>query len=280
MSEMSDQDRILAMLESGKITAEEAKKLLNALHDLETISPEVAPEAQPRPAQADEPAVTTAKRAAPIPPKVTEGQWSWVVIDTFVGDLVIKADASISEPVVDNHDDVTFVQEGDNYRLNFPSDFGEPQGFLDNFISRVRRANLTIRVPENYGVDLHLKAGDVTLLNVPYLKGVVMAGDVEASNLRAIDFTMRAGDFDASLLLTEGVHAVTSSAGDLSLTLLPGSSVTIDGDVNIGDASYPKSFSRKKRMVGQAFHGQIGEGEARLNINLSAGDISVRSGEG
>jgi hypothetical protein len=279
MSEMSDQDRILAMLEGGKITAEEAKKLLNALHDLEGISPEnvVTVEAQPRPVQSDESAAD--ERAAPIPPQVTEGQWPWVVVDTFVGDLVIKADAAISEPVVDNHDDVTFVQEGENYRLNFPSDFGELQGFLDNFISRVRRANLTIRVPENYGVDLHLKAGDVTLLNVPYLKGVVMAGDVEASNLRAIDFTMRAGDFDASLLLTDGVHAVTSSAGDLSITLLPGSSVTIDGDVNIGDASYPKSFSRKKRMVGQAFHGQIGDGEARLNINLSAGDISVRSGE-
>jgi hypothetical protein len=140
MSEISDQDRILAMLESGKITAEEAKKLLNALHDLEGFAPEsvATTQAQPRPAPADERSAEVSQGAATATPKATESPWPWVVIDTFVGDLVIRADASINEPVVDNHDDVTFVQEGENYRLNFPSDFGEPQGFLDNFISRVR----------------------------------------------------------------------------------------------------------------------------------------------
>jgi hypothetical protein len=274
---MSDQDRILALLESGKISAEEAKQLLNALSDLETIPDTYQGDAQEAPAQSAD----GAPQAAEVRLKATsETPWPWVIIDTFAGDLHIRVDASIREPVVDNHDDVTFVPEGDNYRVKFPADFGQPQGFLENFIAKVRRGDLSVRVPEGYGVDLNLKAGDVTLEGVAHLRGVVLAGDVDASQLKSIDFTLRAGDFDASLLLTEGEHAITASAGDLDITLLPGSSVTIDGDVNIGDASYPSSFSRKKRLVGQAFHGQIGGGQAKLSINLSAGDISVRSSEG
>ncbi|MFN2323410.1 MAG: hypothetical protein ABR510_10695 [Trueperaceae bacterium] len=195
----------------------------------------------------------------------------WLRIALAAGDLDVQA-ADVDAPTLDEDADgrVRLEATADGARL-----FADPQR---GFLGRYTPAEARVRVPRAWGIDLDVKAGDLDVRDVPFIAGNVLAGDVEVRGARGLDLTCLAGDVSIALAPTEGRHRLVVRAGDVSVRLLPGSDVSVEGRVSVGDAS-ARGLERERRGLGAVVHGRIGSGRAQLAIELGAGDLEVRAEE-
>lgn len=292
---MSEIERIRKMAAEGTITQEEADKLIALLQDIDQTEAQVdrvaseaaaasapavaAPpdmsRARTEPAGATQQAPvdfggaaeaggTRASRGAP------EGL-RWLRLPTLAGDFDIRVDETLDMPTVRGPEGLAVKEDADGWVL----DFKQSGSFLDRLLSGNLGRDFDILLPENTGIDLQVKAGDVDMRGVPYLKGHILAGDVSARDLKGIDLTMSAGDLDVWLTPAEGRHRVAMTAGDLHIRLGKGSDVSVEGRVSIGDASVPNGFQSNRSGLGETFSGTVGGGVARLDITQSTGDARV-----
>lgn len=166
----------------------------------------------------------------------------WIQVDSWAGDAHISSDASLTVPQ-SNVGKVQKNQDG-SWKVS---------GLTDDF---------NLKIPPGYGVNLSIKAGDVSIRDIPFVKGRVFAGDFHASNIEGIDVFVAAGDVSASLLLKEGRHHLTAAAGNLSLRFLKGSSVTYQGSNGLGG-------------FGRNFNGVVGEGQAQMTFRTLVAEVDV-----
>ena len=205
----------------------------------------------------------------------TPDGFRWFRIPTLAGDFDIRVDESLEAPRVEGPEGFVVKESHEGWKLVAK----EGSSFLDRLISGQLGRDFDIRLPAYTGVDLQIKAGDVDMRGVPFLKGQILAGDVSARDLRGIDLRMSAGDLDIWVTPTEGEHRIEMTAGDVDVRLGSGSDVRVEGRVNIGDASMPDEFHLKRSGLGESFSGTVGGGTARLVISQSTGDAQVRVDE-
>lgn len=312
----SDQNRVRAMLEAGKLNPEEAKRLIAALNDvapndaalndipdvanaeskMDEATREVAREAEPVQTPPPEEAVRQATRAPQMVPTSTSKTGElpealrWVRVSVLAGDLDIRVDASLSEPAVDSEPSQFEVErEGEDYVVRAVRRDKTPRrdgidGLIDGvselvsgIVGRIG-GDLDLRIPAGFGVVLDSKSGDVDVQGVPFVKANLLAGDLDLRDVGGIDLSMSAGDVDASLRLTSGKHRIKVSAGDVDVTLLGGSSVAVTGAVSMGDVDAAFPLTAKRTGMGGSLSGQVGGGEASFELSVSAGDLEVRCG--
>ena len=324
----SDQERIQSLLAEGKVTQEEADRLIAALNDTDVEAEmneaergndaETTPEitagrghAKPNEQVRNSPSRTNSsvtgemsarpsQPRAPEPPErpthpsgvsatLPEGL-RWVRVSVLAGDLDICVDPSLSEPAVNgkafSHFEVK--KDGDDYVIRSVKRDKAPRregidGLIDGvgeFVGGIvgRVGDLDIRIPAGFGVVLDSKSGDVDVRDVPFVKANLLAGDLDLRNVGGIDLSMSAGDVDASLRLTSGEHRIKLSAGDVDITLLEGSSVRVTGGVSMGDMNADEPLAARRTGMGGSLSGQVGGGEAKLELSVSAGDVEVRCG--
>ena len=309
---MSEQGRVRALLDEGRISQEEAEALLEALGDKDeadiVISPEdlspgnatseegareeskqenskqenrveetanapLAPPSPPAP-----PGETPPPRSATSPNGNTTGDVTdglrWVRVTMFAGNLEVRVDDELERPTTEG--EVELTQEGRNYVVRQTLN----EDFLSNLLNA--RRNVEVTLPAGYGVDLNMKGGNVDLYDVPFLRGKMMAGNLDARALGGIRLDMKAGNLDASLRLTEGEHRLDLKAGNGELRFLPGSSVTVSGEVKVGGVETRGGafvFERGRNYVGGRFHGAVGAGRASLEISQTAGNLELAVGD-
>jgi hypothetical protein len=307
---MTDHDRIEALFTEGRITREQADELLHVLSGLEeeTATDPAAPPEPPapqdppapagyaKPAEPDEPS----EPAEPVGPKrpvepdeaagstagpareaatsaattalrpADKGQ-KWLELDLLAGNVRVQVDPGASEP----------MYRGE-YRLEHTKDgmriAQEGQGFLEGVLGGARTNDLDLRLPADWALRLNVKAGNVDITGpLRQLAGRVHAGDVDIEEVHAIDLRLSAGNLRTGLLLQPGKHRISSSAGNLHAKLLPGSSVTVDGRVQLGGIKADMPLEYTQRGLGATAHGRIGQGdgEAELKLRLSAGDLRI-----
>ncbi len=288
---MSDRDRVNLMVEEGKITPEEAERLLSALEDIGGLEGEMD-DLEREAAQEDGGGTSagvpigSASSAAEAVPASSPQDLRWVRVSILAGDLDIRGDASLSEPLIDSdQDNVTLSREGNDFVIALAKREKTARregvdGFLDGigeFVSGIvgRIGDLDIRVPAGFGVMIDSKAGDVDVRGVAFVKAKLLAGDIDLHDIGGIDLSMSAGDVDATLLLTKGQHRVKVSAGDVDVRLLSGSSVTVAGSVSMGDIEAEKPLEAFRTGMGGNLSGRLGAGEAKLELSVSAGDLEV-----
>ena len=320
----SDQERIQSLVAEGKITQEEANRLLAVLKDTDevgykgvgdeadevkrverenleselaqnTLRAEVVREAvnaaraekSPQPRAPEPPGRPTHPSSTSV--DLPEGL-RWVRVSLLAGDIDIRVDAGLSEPAVNGKAFSHFKVEkdGDDYVISSVKRDKVPRregidGFIDGvgeFVGGIvgRVGDLDIRIPAGFGVVLDSKAGDVDVRDVPFVKGNLLAGDVDLHNVGGLDLSTSAGDVDISLHLTSGQHYLRVSAGDVDVTLLEGSSVSVTGGVSMGDIAAEGPLTAKRTGMGGSLSGQVGGGEASLELSVSAGDLEVRCG--
>lgn len=207
----------------------------------------------------------------------------WVRVDVVAGDLDVHVDHGLSEPkVTSDSGEATLEPTEYGYRVALGA---KGDGFLRNLdgmfvglIGRGRPGDVKLTLPAGYGVDLAKTAGDVDLYGVPYLRGVLTAGDLDAHGLEGVDLTSLAGDVFVSLCSKSGRHRIVNTAGELEVVLLPGSDVTVAGDVSIGDVKAGPEFKTGRRIVSETVSGTIGAGTAKLDLKVTAGTIKLRTG--
>jgi len=269
---MSDEARIRTLLEEGKITREEAERLLAALQEIdegESAAEDVTGDVE----VTDVEGVETASKSAPESSASVSNSKprAWVEVDMSAGSLNVSVDPSLEEPTffTKGRGKGSLERDGEGWQARFKGQ-GE-KSWLGG-----EPFTATLRIPEGCGVVLDGRAGTVSLADVPYLKGDMRAGTLQASGLGGLDLDMRAGTFEAAFLLTEGNHRLTMRAGTATLTLLSGSSVQVTGDVTAGSLSLPDTFTRDDRIAGASFEGTLGAGTATLALKQKAGTLKVR----
>lgn len=311
-SDRSDQERIQALVTQGKITQEEAERLTAALQDADSgntdsnnidsgniDSGNVEPargggedtnpiangaadleqkllrhettreeaDAEPR-AEAARATQTEDKSDKDSEPWT--GVTTWANIDMSAGSLRVSVDPTLTEPFLecDGHGVSTLDKTEKGWDIFIK---GKTEGGREG-----RSLSATLRVPARCGVALRGKAGTVSLDGVPYLEGTMKAGTLKASDLCGFNLDMSAGTLQLSARLSKGEHRLDMRAGTAVVTLLPGSSVQVEGDVRAGSLRLPPGFAKNKRIAGADFSGKVGEGEATLNLSERAGTLELR----
>lgn len=313
----SDRDRVLMMLEEGKITSEEANQLLEALgaseqiasdmQDVEAQVKETTEQSKRLHEEAKEDhdkAASSAEelRAEQKPPSqetTLSKDLSWLSVEMLAGDLDIRVDSSLSEPVVDKGN-VVFGKEDNIYKVNRErvkrgkSLTGNMEDMANNIedvakdisslvanIFHGLNGDLKIRIPPNFAVEIKSKAGDVDVDGAAYLKANLLAGDLDAKNIGGIHLNMAAGDVDIRMKPITGDNYIKLAVGDLDIELEKGSSVRVGASVVMGDIDLkgPPELKglvqQNKTMMGGDFMVKVGEGKASLEIDLNTGDLDV-----
>lgn len=297
---MDDRQRIEALAEEGKITREEADRLLGVLDEIDGTEQELngvgevaraesgngVGESSRAPAATGAAATSSYPGTAPALPLSPGGQVSGpgkgqtVEVKLLAGNLRIEVDPALETPVAndDERGEVDLEKIGDGYRLGGATAEGS---VLERMVSRLSRRDVHLSVPEGWGVRLDMKAGDVSVRGpLAFLSGQLLAGDLDADELHGVDLTVKAGDVDFTLLLTDGQHRIEAVAGDLDLRLLPSSDVSVKARVNVGDLSTPKDWRRKARGLGHGVEHSLGTGRATFNLELATGDLTIGTARG
>lgn len=299
---MDDRERIEAMVEEGRITREEADRLLGVLDDidqaerqLEGVDAEVrSPESEPQPpgeTHADRPEAESGTRPGPsLPPPpgaaaggaAQEGEripagLDWLEVSLLAGDLEIQVDPAAGSPSASSRGvgRIELEKTETGYRLGGYGQKGD--SFLERLMSGFSRGETTVTVPEGWGLRLNMKAGDVTVRGpLRFLAGHLLAGDLDVAEVHGIDLNVSAGDIDLGLRISDGKHRVHAVAGDVNVRLLDGSDAKVSGRVNIGDLSVPRTWQSRSKGIGSTFENTLGQGRAELKLDLGTGDLDVR----
>ncbi|MBW6454341.1 MAG: DUF4097 domain-containing protein [Trueperaceae bacterium] len=284
---MNDIERVRALRDAGQITPEEAERLIGVLTELDETPEGVTVEA-PNP---DAPVGTTdatasgagataadrvrsaAREAAEASPvDLAPAGTRWCTIELTAADLSVVAD-DVDEPVVEGDDEqkLRVTQTDDGVRVT-----SERGWSVDRWLGRSTSLSVHVRVPRAWGVALDLKAGDADVAGVPYVRGRMLAGDLSVRDAVAVDLSKAAGDLSVAFRPTQGRHRIAAKAGDVDVRFLPGSDANVEASVSMGDLHAP-GFEVDDRMVGAQARGRVGAGSARVEVRLTAGDLSLRA---
>ena len=294
----ADVARIEAMRAAGTITPDEADRLIAVLReitvaerDIEAIGeppapppPPAAPESEGAPAPDPGPSESTPEPGPPAPqptpvdgrggdtraptePRGTSHATTWIDVAIIAGDIRVRG-GDVDEPVLRSDGDVVVLErDGDRWRV---------RDVREDWFGRMAGADVDVTVPRAMGVKLDVKAGDVQIRDVAAVSGRIMAGDLEIDGVEAIDVHKSAGDLSARVRLTHGRHRIRASAGDVKVTLLEGSDVTVHASVTMGDVRGASGFKRARTGLGGTLEGRVGAGKAELEVHLSAGDVRIK----
>jgi len=201
----------------------------------------------------------------------------WLHVSLLAGDLDVRADPGVDEvQLAGDTEGLRLERSADGFTLRHERE-AHGDSWVDRFLARLRSGEVGVRVPAGYGLDLAVTAGDVELVDVPYLRGRLTSGDLSARGLRGVDLVTSAGDIDLDMTLTEGRHRLRATAGDVDIRLGAGSSVAVTGSVSIGSASVrAPGFDLDRRGIGQRFEGRVGDGAAKLEVHVTTGDIAMK----
>ena len=310
-------ERIENLLRQGKISPEEANKLLRALDNTgDTTSdpltgsgaptpppppratPPTPPPAAPQP-MPEPPRAAPTPPAPPAPPASTTTQSSSAQIDGDIGKLSVSITAGdINIRGLPNHKGITahsnngqleVIQNGDDVRIVASSQIADPTEivWLNTVLKTIGRnlpVNLEITVPSDFKLlEIAALAGDVDVTGVTgRVKVNLQAGDLTLNDAGSFEINAKAGDVKISTTLTEGDSRVTALAGSIKLKLQPGSSVALKASTVAGDVS-AKGFiltQTEKRVTGGSLEGRLGAGRASLECRLTAGDLEIEAVSG
>lgn len=297
---MDDRERIEALAADGRITREEADRLLGVLDDIDQTEQQLggvdtevrnqqvgegadasrdgSPAAPTPPGSPDAPAAPQPKQGGKSSDRAgaaPEGL-KWVEATLLAGDLEIEVDDEATSPSAVSHGAGQTELERTESGYRFRGFSQKEDTFFGRLVSGLTRGETTLTIPRGWGLRVEMKAGDVSIHGpLRFLSGHLLAGDLDADEVHGIDLNVSAGDIDLALLITEGRNRLQAVAGDISVRLIPGSDAKVSGRVNIGDLSLPEGWTRKSRGIGSAFERTLGEGSGELSLELGTGDLQV-----
>jgi hypothetical protein len=288
---MDDRERIEALVADGRITREEADRLIRVLDDidgaeqqLEEVDEEVQrhggmdeERAGDRSLPGPRPPAPPRAPVAPEEPAAETHGLRWIDVQLLAGDLEIQVEDGLASPTVSGHGpgEIGLEKTERGYRLKGGVG-ADGSSLLGRLLGGLARGNIELCVPKGWGVRFDMKAGDVEVRGpLAYLQGELLAGDLDADELHGVDLQVKAGDIDLAVRIDEGRHRIQALAGDLNVRLLRDSHVELTGRVNIGDLSLPDQWSRAGRGLGASFEHTLGRGTGKLALELDTGDLDV-----
>ncbi len=253
--------------------------------DAETVAEtaaesDAAPVGTPAAARAPQPPPTTTggvTKPATAQPRDDMGV-AWLVTEMLAADLVVEAKPGIAAPSLRKPvEDATLEPEGDGWRLRYRTEWS---GWSIFGSRRDGPDRIEVDVPEGMGLELDVKAGDVTVRGVAHVRGRMLAGDLMIDGASFVDVDKKAGDFEARIRPTAGKQRLVAKAGDLDVVLLPGSDVRVSATVKVGDLRIRGDGvkgSRESQGIGHRQSFTLGAGTAELELRLAAGSMTLKT---
>ncbi len=289
---MNEKMKILKMLEEGKITSEEAIKLLEAIGEREetfsfanlggVISRIVGKELKRIPE------IIEKSINAGITSGMSGMKYAWKTAEDFEAkDYTFQ---NIEKIKIENFTGSTEImgEERDDIHLSAGGEVKEKDGILEifNFVD-----SIDCRTPFNMDLNIKDMAGSTYINNISGNMEIAnYAGDVEIQNskgrvkIRAMagDITIEDMEGEVSLeafagdVELKGVKRlkgeIESFAGDVVIEIPEGAELEIVAESIRGDVIYPQELSFVKK--GRKYH--IGKGENSLYVKAREGDIIIK----
>ncbi len=305
---MSDpfRERIENLLREGKVSPEEARKLFKALDTqgettreaVTSPSAPIAPPPVPQPQAAPQPQVPPPPKPEPKPEPAAPahptssgfyaGPVKHVIVSALAGDIRIEGKAGLTDrvnAVGHSATDISFSLDDDGtVRIGGNSKMGNPTelGWLDTVFKAIGRAipvDIRLEVPETLQkLTVKALAGDVDVRGIQGRVEIeLQAGDLDLRGASSFRIETKAGDVKVNTKLTDGESSVTALAGDVRVSLEPGSSVNLTASTTAGDCS-ARGFiltQTDKRITGGTLEGRLGAGRAKLEARLTAGNLDI-----
>jgi len=314
---VNDRERIESLANEGRITREEANRLLELIDDIDSTEQSVheaeeqawfaQPAQAPVPPQAEpvQPAApqNSAPPAGPGPeahqgsnagqqepanpnlagpgpdaprqaPEAGATPPRWFNLEMLAGEVEVIVNPAVTRPTARNDEGQLELEETqDGVRLR---NSGRDENFFDRLLGGFHRSTVEIELPEGWGLDVNLKAGELKVRGaLPALRGSMLAGQLKAKEAKAVDLDVKAGEVDIGLVLTQGQHRIRTVTGSIDVRLLPGSDVEVTARVKIGDLDTPRDWQRYARGIGADAKHRIGAGTAKLELDVTTGDLDV-----
>jgi hypothetical protein len=311
-------ERIENLLRQGKISPEEANKLLRALDNTgDTTSDPITgskpapipppPPSRPVPPPPPQPVVTPPAAATPPTPPVsgpaptppTPPLPNEIQLDETVARLSVSVTAGDVDirgvpgkrgiHARSNNGTLEVIREADGVRIVAHGRVDDPTeiGWLNTVLKTIGRnlpVNLHVEVPSDLAnLEVKALAGDVDVRGVRgRVRMDLQAGDLTLEDASSFEINAKAGDLKVNTTLNDGDSRLTALAGNVDIKLQPGSSVALNASTTAGDVS-AKGFvltQTEKRVTGGSLEGRLGGGRARLTCKLTAGDLDIVAVDG
>lgn len=252
---------ILDDLAAGRIDAAEANRRIEQLKAQQGGSTEAPPHEE-----------------APSPP----GGLQRVSIVAVGRRVRIEGDPSVSSLTVEgNH---VLRRSGNVMEVSSTGEFGPSfQGFslirpprsLDDLRDIGLGKELVVRMNPRLVVDAEVTTGGLKVSGVPKLGRIrVTAGGSSISDVTEVaDLLSQAGSVTVEGPISTGRSKLRVESGSLSVRLTSGSNVTIRGEAKLGRVNWPGDSENIDEYV-------VGNGSARLDINVVMGMASIKTEEG
>ena len=241
---MDEYGKIAKLLEEGKITPEEAEKLLVALDEAGDPAP-----------------------AAPM----TSRSSLRVRLDR--ADLHLRVDPEASEPrIVD--------AEGMKLRLDRKGEVWEltqAQKWPISFFNlAAKRRSLVLALPSGMGLELNIGQGSLEAEGpLPFLKAQLGQGRLRFERADGLSISLAQGSVEGNARINEGVHQIKLGMGEVKLTLLEGSDLRLALKTALGEVALSGGLHGEGR--GNNFSGALGEGRWLLKVSLGMGNVEVQT---
>jgi DUF4097 and DUF4098 domain-containing protein YvlB len=186
----------------------------------------------------------------------------WIRVNVLSGDVDINVNPKVKTIQVEAEEGANVQQDEDG-----------------NWTVTLKNDDLSLEIPEGFGVMLNVKSGDVSA-QAPVIRGNVMSGDVSLEDVESLNLVVMSGDVDATLKLKKGKHDLRVSSGDVSLDFQEDASVSYQGSAYSGDVyiSYPEGDFNSENT---SFEGKIGEGAGQFLLEVQSGEVYISiEGEG
>ncbi|WP_456480957.1 SHOCT-like domain-containing protein [Oceanithermus sp.] len=264
---MDEYTRIAELLESGKITAEEAQRLIEAREE------------EPPP---------------PPPPGCEIGAVE-LAVRLRRAELSLAVREEASEPRLEGEvEGVTLERAEGGWRLYDRSDgldLGGLLGFLRGAL--LRRVVLTVPAGTRVQLDLgqgtlrskgrlaalegELGQGTARIEEAMRVRFEVGQGTLIVGRAEALDLEVGQGTIEASARIAEGRHRVEAGMGSVRIDLLEGSDVRVRLTSGLGSVRLVQDGEvRKGKGQHSGLEATLGSGRARLEVESGLGTVEVR----
>ena len=297
---MSEKRLVLDMLAEGKISQEEAEQLLEAMGEIVDLEPKEKDGTLQNNKALDEFIKASDKLSSENRAETSdlteferldsEGatDLDWLYVKAFAGNIKIIGDDSITAPKIIVGEKYS-LSEIDNIFLVKPIKSNKEQrsgSFIDgivNFVDNLSNnagGDLELLVPNGFAVKLKVGAGDLKARNIEFLSAKQMAGNAKVKNVSGLVLNNAAGDIKVSMLAGKYDNKIKSAAGNIDLKLLAGSSTEIKAKLSVGELSHEgfdevENFELQSSLIGSKLSAIVGDGSAKFDIKLSAGNLDL-----
>lgn len=240
---MDEYAKIASLLEEGRISPQEAEKLLAALD-------------------------------GPSPERKTAAAGGSLRVQIDRVDLRVGVDPALGEPKVEAPDSLRLSlqhrengwelkQQGSKLRI----------GLFDLFSKR-HAARLLL--PAGVGLDVRLGQGALSVHDpLPALRASVGQGSVDFTAVEELDVQLAQGSISGRARLAGGSHRLSLGMGSVKLVLEKGSDLRLQLKTGMGEILVTGAVQHASKKPSARYEGSVGEGRGMLKVSVGMGSVEV-----